>query len=154
MRGQKLSEEDKSKRAKVPKIVVTEDGNVAPVNGEKLPKKKAKPAFDQTKEPPEPEWEAINPDLTKDEIEDRIAVCVSHHSYTMLFTFSQLREFAIRFSALLELKLNSLDDLDEFDHFTDPSCVAFLKGMVNVLNREHADKVCPIVRDITRANII
>jgi hypothetical protein len=76
MKGQKLSDEDKAKRAKVPRIVITEDGAVAPANGEKVPKKKIKPSFDQTKEPPEPEWEAINSDLSREEIEDRVAVCV------------------------------------------------------------------------------
>jgi hypothetical protein len=145
MKGQKLPEEDKAKRAKVPKIVVTQDGTAGPVSaqGDRVVKKKGKPGFDRTKEPPEPEWEAINPDLTREEIEDRIAVRITRPCFIMMLKIyhCQLREFAIRFSFQLDLKLNSLDDLDEFEHFTDPSCVAFLKGMVNVLNREHKDKV-------------
>jgi hypothetical protein len=80
MKGQKLPEEERAKRSKVPKIVVTEDGTTI-ANGERPLKKKAKPGFDPTKEPAEPDWEAINIDLTREEIEDRILVSISEQRW-------------------------------------------------------------------------
>lgn len=77
MKGQKLPEEEKAKRIRVPKIVVTDDSAPALMNGEKPSKKKSKHGFDPTKEPAEPDWEPINADLTREEIEDRVAVSTS-----------------------------------------------------------------------------
>jgi hypothetical protein len=60
----------------------------------------------------------------------------------------QLRDFAIRFSLLLDLKLGVLEDLDEFDHFSDSSCLALMKGMLEVLSKDSLDKVISSVTSL------
>lgn len=76
MKGQKLPEEEKVHRGrKIPKIIVTENGETegGPALIDK-PRKKGRPPLDKNRGPAEPEWEAIDNSLDREEIEDRIAV--------------------------------------------------------------------------------
>jgi hypothetical protein len=76
MRGVKLPDDEKAtyRSRKLPRILVTEDGDALV---EEVGKKKGRVPLDRTKEQPEPEWEAIDSELDRDEIESRMGVCDS-----------------------------------------------------------------------------
>jgi hypothetical protein len=82
MKGQKLPEDEKVARArKLPKIIVTENGEtVGLLTEHEKSKRKGRTAVDKSKGPPEPEWEAIDRELEAHEVEDRIAVWHSRRS--------------------------------------------------------------------------
>jgi hypothetical protein len=41
----------------------------------------------------------------------------------------------------LELKINTLEELDEFDHLNDSACHALIRGMLQIITNDIDDKV-------------
>lgn len=59
----------------------------------------------------------------------------------MLKLFFQIREFASRFSSLLDIAAKYVDELDEFEIFSDSTCKALIVSLLELLSRNHDDKV-------------
>ncbi|KZS98679.1 hypothetical protein SISNIDRAFT_481388 [Sistotremastrum niveocremeum HHB9708] len=136
MRGQKLPEEERTQPK--PKLRVPKASSGVDAEGNPLPvlDKKAKAAADKLKEPPQPEWKEIDTELDRGQVEDRIAI----------------REFASRFSSLLDIAAKYVDELDEFEIFSDSTCKALIVSLLELLSRNHDDKAISIACKAIRSN--